>query len=155
MRAVLHLEHKRYFQNHGHILFEGLAPVSDCKQLEAELKLFLKEVAVVKDRYLQRWRENVHRTLPEVQMIVKRVRLDHLAAELTHRSRVALVRDLWVQKQEEIFFDDCDCSVLLCLSGEKAGWGLFFSGEYPQDVFNWGAGDTAIILRFSSAGFPN
>lgn len=93
---------------------------------------------MVKDRHLQRWRENVHRTLPGVQMIVKRVRLDHLAAELTHRSRVALVRDLWVQKQEEILFDDCDCSVLLCLSGEKAGWGLFFSGEYPQDVFDWG-----------------
>ncbi|AHH22957.1 DUF5070 domain-containing protein [Chlamydia muridarum str. Nigg] len=155
MRSVLHLEHKRYFQNHGNILFEKIAPVSDCKKLEAELKQFLKEVAVAKDRYLQRWRENVYRSLPGVHAIVKKARLDRLAAELVHRSKVALVKDLWMQAEEEIFFEDCDCAVVLCLSGEKAGWALFFTGEYPQGVLGWDPKASVIILGFSSAGFPN
>ena len=155
MRAVLHLEHKRYFQNHGNILFEKIAPVSDCRKLEAELKLFLEEVAVAKDRLLQRWRENVFRSLPGVQAIVKKAHLDKFAAELTHRSRVALVKDLWMLTEEEMQFSDCECAVLLCLSGEKAGWGLFFTGEYPSGVLEWDSGASAIVLGFSSAGFPN
>ena len=154
-RAVLHLEHKRYFQNHGHILFEGLVLPSDCKKLEDELRKFLNEAVIPKDRHLRRWRENMYRSLPEVQTVVKKAHLDKLAAELVHRSRVALVKDLWIQGKEEVFFDDCDCSVVLCLSKEKSGWGLFFSGECPLDILELNVKDSAIVLGFSSAGFPN
>ncbi|WP_348663897.1 DUF5070 domain-containing protein [Chlamydia vaughanii] len=152
MRFVLHLEHLRHFQNQGSILFEGLISFEDCISLEFKLRSFVESVS--KDIQSARWRENIFRSVPEVSALVKGRRLASFAADLVHRPRLALVGDFWVFPGDEIPEREEDCQLLLCLSGDKCGQGIFFVGPYPTDLYLPQSGETALLLVFSSVGIP-
>ncbi|WP_139414253.1 DUF5070 domain-containing protein [Chlamydia abortus] len=152
MRFVLHLEHLRHFQNQGSILFEDLVSGNDCFALEIKLKHFVESVS--KNTKDARWRENIFRSLPEVSTLVKKRRLDVFAANLVHRPRLSLVADFWVFSGDKIVGREEDCQLLLCLSGEKIGQGVFFTGSYPTELYFPQANETALLLSFSSAGIP-
>ncbi|WP_375793247.1 DUF5070 domain-containing protein [Chlamydia sp. 12-01] len=152
MRIVLHLEHLRHFQNQGSILFEDLVSTDDCFALEIKLRHFVESVS--KNTLDVRWRENIFRSLPEISALIKKRRLDIFAANLVHRPRLSLVGDFWVFPEDEIIERDEDCQLLLSLSGDKVGQGVFFTGAYPTELYFPESGETALLLNFSSAGIP-
>ncbi|BAE81435.1 conserved hypothetical protein [Chlamydia felis Fe/C-56] len=152
MRHVLHLEHLRYFQNQGSILFEDLVSTSDCFFLGKKIRNFVTSVS--KNTLDVRWRENIFRSLPEVLTLVKKRRLDAFAADLVHRPKLSLVGDFWVFPGDTIADREEDCQLLLALSGERAGQGVFFVGPYPTDLYFPQVQETALLLVFSSVGIP-
>ncbi|AHK63022.1 DUF5070 domain-containing protein [Chlamydia avium] len=151
MKSVLHLEHLRHFQRQGSIVFEALVPSKDCCALEVKLKNFLKTVA--KDTQNPRWRKNVFRSIPEVSTLVRKRRLADFAAELIHRPKVSLVEDFWVFPGEQLPKSTEDCQLLLCLSGDVCGQGVFFIGTYPEQYSEQLQG-SALLFIFSSSGNP-
>ncbi|QVE48891.1 DUF5070 domain-containing protein [Chlamydia crocodili] len=152
MRIVLHLEHLRHFQNQGSILFEDLVSADDCFALETKLRQFVESVS--KNTLDARWRDNIFRTLPEVLALVKKRHLDIFAANLVHRPRLLLVSDFWVFPEDSVIEREEDCQLLLSLSGDKVGQGVFFVGPYPTELYFPEKGETALLLGFSSAGIP-
>ncbi|WP_284442593.1 DUF5070 domain-containing protein [Chlamydia gallinacea] len=151
MKFVLHLEHLRHFQRQGSIIFEDLVSSEDCLALEIKLKEFIKTVA--KDVQSLRWRKNVFRSVPEVSALVKKRRLAAFAAELIHRPKVSLVGDFWVFPGEKLPESTEDCQLLLCLSGNACGQGVFFVGTYPEQ-YSAQLQEPAFLFIFSSAGIP-
>ncbi len=150
MKAVLHLEHLRYFHNHGHILFEGLIPAKEGLELEERLRAFVKQMS--KDQADIRWRENMFRSVPEVGAVVKKRRLGLFAAELAHRPKVSLVKDFWLLPGEEVPYGAEDCQLVVFLSGERSGQGIFFIEELSHpDVSVLQKGETALLLAFASS----
>ncbi|SPN73226.1 hypothetical protein C10C_0035 [Chlamydia serpentis] len=151
MRPTLHLQHLRYFHNHGSILFEALLTIKDCFLLEAKLQNFIGRAS--KDNAI-RWRENLFRSIPEINGVVRKRHLASFAEELVHRPRLSLIRDLWVFPGEVIPEGEEDCMLLLILSGNHIGSGIFFVGPYPSDLYKLENGTTALLLAFSSIGHP-
>ncbi|AAD18208.1 hypothetical protein CpB0056 [Chlamydia pneumoniae TW-183] len=152
MRSALHLQHLRHFHNHGSILFENLLTIKDCFLLETKLQNFIAKASKTIDTV--RWRENIFRSMPEIYTVVRKRRLDFFAAELVHRPKLSLVRDLWVFPGEEILEGEEDCMLFLLLSGDRAGSGIFFTGPYPSDLYELEKGTTGLLLAFSSVGIP-
>lgn len=152
MRIVLHLEHLRHFQNQGSILFEDLVSADDCFALETKLRHFVESLS--KNTLDARWRDNIFRSLPEVAALVKKRRLDTFAANLVHRPRLSLVGDFWVLPGDKLIEREEDCQLLLSLSGDRVGQGVFFVGPYPTDLYFPESGETALLLVFSSVGIP-
>ncbi|WP_100934047.1 DUF5070 domain-containing protein [Candidatus Chlamydia corallus] len=152
MRFALHLQHLRHFHNHGSILFENLLTLKDCFLLEAKLHHFIGKAS--KNIDAMRWRENIFRSIPEIHAVVRKRHLDSFAAELVHRPKLSLVRDLWVFPGEEILEGEEDCMLFLLLSGNDAGSGIFFTGPYPSDLYELKKGTTGLLLAFSSIGLP-
>ncbi|WP_201456783.1 DUF5070 domain-containing protein [Chlamydia sp. 17-3921] len=152
MRFVLHLEHLRHFQNHGSILFEALVPLKDCFLLETTIRKFVNELS--KNTNHVRWRENVFRSVPEIVSVVQKRRLSQFAAELVHRPKLSLVRDLWVFPGEPIPDGEEDCQLFLSLSGKSCGVGVFFIGPYPSSLYELEPKTSGLFLAFSSIGCP-
>lgn len=152
MKFVLHLEHVRYFQNHGDILFENLVPQGVCLSLESKLKEFVHRVS--KGKLDMRLRENMFRSVPDVLTVMKRYRLASFAAELIHRPKLSLAKDFWVGAEEPLPVVREDCQLFLYLSGERAGQGVFFTDVCPEITLTPHSEETGLFCLFSSTGFP-
>lgn len=152
MKFVLHLEHLRYFQNKGFILFEQLLPNNECALLEENIITFIRSLA--KHSNDSRWRENLCRSLPIISRIIKKRHLDRFAAELVHRQKLSLISDMFLETNQPIPEGTEDCHLLLHLSGKQQGQGVFFSQSYPEEDFPLNSEANLLLLAFSSKGLP-
>lgn len=152
MRFVLHLEHLRYFQNKGFILFDQLLPDHECVLLEENIISFIQSLA--KHSNESRWNSDLFRSLPMISRIVKKRHLDRFAAELMHRQKLILVSDLFLATPQPIPEGKDDCHLLLHLSGKQQGQGIFFQQYYPEEMFPLEHRANVLLLSFSSKGIP-
>lgn len=152
MKFVLHLEHLRYFQNKGFILFEQLLPNHECALLEETIVSFIQSLA--KHSNDSRWIENLYRSIPMISRIVKKRHLDRFAAELVHRQKLSLINDIFLDTNQPIPEGTEDCHLLLHLSGKQQGQGMFFSQSYPKEEFPLDSKANLLLLAFSSKGLP-
>lgn len=152
MKYILHLEHARFFQNQGFILFEQLVSPQECSLLEESILAFIHSLS--RQTETSRWKTNLFRSLPIIQTIIKKRKLDHFAAELIHRPRLALTGDVLVQAFDPVPTGHEDCHLLLCLSGKQQGQGAFFTESLPEQTISLESNNLALFLAFSAKGLP-
>lgn len=152
MKFVLHLEHLRYFQNKGFILFEQLLPHHECALLEENIISFIRSLA--KHPNDSRWNADLFRSVPIISRIIKKRNLDRFAAELVHRQKLTLVSDILLETSQTIPEGKEDCHLLLHLSGAQQGQGIFFEQHYPEEMFPLKHQAKVLLLAFSSKGLP-
>ncbi|WP_213318500.1 DUF5070 domain-containing protein [Chlamydiifrater volucris] len=174
MRITIHLEQKRFFRRSGYILFEDLISEEEGLVLLKGIRKHLKD-----KNNDPRFSQDIYRLLPEIVALLRKRKLGQIAVELSGRSSLALVGDLFVENAQQGSFysissdegssndvlslsgklqrtlksDSADCYLVLYLNSlEHKCCGIYFSDSLPENMSFLLPGEAALCLAFSDRG---
>ena len=131
MRFATSFEHRDFFSKNGYIEFEGLITLDECALL------------LSKEPGRDLWRKDVL-----VKRISLRPQFGEIASVLSHKKTLRIGFDQLLDPKNPILLaDSClkpTIGLLIILTGEKAGSGIFFNPESPMP-----AAEHAFLIIYS------